>query len=296
MQKTVRGTLTFDGIGLHSGRAARVRVLPASGEYGIWFKRLDVVGADPMILAAWDRVTDTRMCTVLSNAEGVSVSTVEHLMAALAGCGVDNALIEIDGPEVPIMDGSSRAFVQAIQARGLREVEGEARVIRILAPIEVIDNGRVARIEPADAFEIDFAIDFADTAIGVQAATLPMGPGAFAEELMDCRTFCRKAEVEALKSIGLARGGSLENAIVVDGAEVLNAGGLRRPDEFVRHKMLDAVGDLALAGAPIIGRYIGRKAGHEMTNKLLRALFAAPGSWRFEVIETEAPIRRSAAI
>jgi UDP-3-O-[3-hydroxymyristoyl] N-acetylglucosamine deacetylase len=296
MQKTVRGTLTFDGIGLHSGRAARVRVLPASGEYGIWFKRLDVVGADPMILAAWDRVTDTRMCTVLSNAEGVSVSTVEHLMAALAGCGVDNALIEIDGPEVPIMDGSSRAFVQAIQARGLREVEGEARVIRILAPIEVIDNGRVARIEPADAFEIDFAIDFADTAIGVQAATLPMGPGAFAEELMDCRTFCRKAEVEALKSIGLARGGSLENAIVVDGAEVLNAGGLRRPDEFVRHKMLDAVGDLALAGAPIIGRYIGRKAGHEMTNKLLRALFAAPGSWRFEVIETEAPTRRSAAI
>ena len=201
MQTTLRGALTFDGIGLHSGRPVRLRILPASGEYGIWFKRLDVVGLDQMIPAVWDRVTDTRMCTLLSNADGVSVSTVEHLMAALAGLGVANALIELDGPEVPIMDGSSRAFVQAIQARGLRAVDGEARKIRILKPVEVIDQGRVARLEPSDGFEIDFAIVFEDEAIGAQAEILSMGPGAFAEELMECRTFCRKAEVDALRSV-----------------------------------------------------------------------------------------------
>ena len=209
--------------------------------------------------------------------------------------GVTNALIELDGPEVPIMDGSSRGFVQAIQARGLRHVDGEARAIRILKPVEVVDQGRVARLEPSDGFEIDFEIVFEDAAIGAQSARLDMGPGVFADQLMECRTFCRKAEVDALQKMGLARGGSLENAIVVDGGEVLNPGGLRRPDEFVRHKMLDAVGDLALAGAPIIGRYVGRKAGHEMTNKLLRALFAAPDAWRFEVVEHEAPARRAAA-
>ncbi|MFT4792371.1 MAG: UDP-3-O-[3-hydroxymyristoyl] N-acetylglucosamine deacetylase [Paracoccaceae bacterium] len=295
MQTTLRGALTFDGIGLHSGRPVRLRILPASGEYGIWFKRLDVVGLDPMIPAAWDRVTDTRMCTLLSNTDGVSVSTVEHLMAALAGMGVTNALIELDGPEVPIMDGSSRGFVQAIQARGLRNVDGEARVIRILKPVEVIDHGRVARLEPSDKFEIDFEIVFEDAAIGAQSKVLAMGPGVFAEQLMDCRTFCRKAEVDALQKMGLAQGGSLENAIVVDGGEVLNPGGLRRPDEFVRHKMLDAVGDLALAGAPIIGRYVGRKAGHEMTNKLLRALFAAPDAWCSDVIEQDVPARHTAA-
>jgi UDP-3-O-[3-hydroxymyristoyl] N-acetylglucosamine deacetylase len=195
------------------------------------------------------------------------------------------------------MDGSSRAFVQAIQARGLRAVEGEARAIRILKTIEVIDKGRIARLEPCDGFEIDFAIDFAETAIGVQEAVLSMAAGDFAAELMECRTFCRKNEVDALQKMGLARGGSLDNAIVVDGGEVLNPEGLRRPDEFVRHKMLDVVGDLALAGSPIIGRYVGRKAGHEMTNKLLRALFAAPEAWCFDVVETDAaPTRSRAAV
>lgn len=296
MQTTLRGALTFDGIGLHSGRPVRLRILPASGEYGIWFKRLDVVGLDQMIPALWDRVTDTRLCTLLSNADGVTVSTVEHLMAALAGMGVTNALIELNGPEVPIMDGSSRAFVQAIQARGLRNVDGEARAIRILKPIEVIDQGRVARLEPAAGFEIDFEIVFEDAAIGAQSHVLDMTPGAFAEQLMDCRTFCRKAEVDMLQKMGLAQGGSLDNAIVVDGGEVLNPGGLRRPDEFVRHKMLDAVGDLALAGAPIIGRYVGRKAGHEMTNKLLRALFAAPDAWCFETVDHDMPARHAVAL
>lgn len=294
MQTTVRGAISFDGIGLHSGRPARLRILPASGEYGIWFKRMDVVGLDPMIPAAWDRVTDTRMCTLLSNEDGVSVSTVEHLMAALAGCGVRNALIEIDGPEIPIMDGSSREFVRAIRARGLRMVEGEARAIRILKTVEVIDGDRVARLEPGEGFSIDFGIEFAEPAIGRQHASVDLAEGAFERELSDCRTFCRAHEVEALRRMGLAQGGGLHNAVVVDGAAVLNPEGLRRPDEFVRHKALDAVGDLYLAGAPIIGRYVGAKGGHEMNNRILRALFARPDAWMFETIPAEAPLKVAA--
>ncbi len=285
MQTTVKHELTFEGVGLHSGAPARLRILPASGEYGIWFKRTDLRDADNMIPARHDAVTDTRLCTKLENRDGASVSTVEHLMAALAGCGVDNALIEIDGPEVPIMDGSSRMFAEAIAKAGLRKVEGEDRVIRILKPVEVEDGGRVARLEPSDSFEIDFGIEFEDAAIGAQSCAMRLVNGAFLDQLQDNRTFVRKAEVDMLQKIGLARGGSLDNAIVVDGAAVLNPGGLRRRDEFVRHKMLDAVGDLSLAGAPIVGRYVGRKAGHEMTNKLLRALFSQPDAWRYEAAE-----------
>ena len=287
MQATVKSTIEFRGHGLHSGRPARLRIRPASVNYGIWFKRVDVDAdgsdRDAMIQARWDLVADTRLCTVIRNRDGVSVSTVEHIMAALAGCGVINALVEIDGPEVPIMDGSSRAFAAGIRNAGLVGLRGEARAIRILRPIEVEDNGRIARLEPANSFEIDFGIDFDDAAIGSQSLTMSLVNGAFVEHLADCRTFCRKAEVEAMQAAGLALGGSLDNAIVVDGDKVLNPEGLRHADEFVRHKMLDAVGDLALAGAPIIGRYVGRRAGHEMNNKVLRALFAQPDAWRFEV-------------
>ncbi|MDF2234892.1 UDP-3-O-acyl-N-acetylglucosamine deacetylase [Albimonas sp. CAU 1670] len=287
MQATVRSAIEFRGCGLHSGRPARLRILPASVNYGIWFKRVDVEadgsGRDAMIHARWDLVADTRLCTVIRNRDGVSVSTIEHIMAALAGCGVTNALVEIDGPEVPIMDGSSVAFAEGIRGAGLVGLRGEARAIRILKPIEVEDGGRLARLEPADNFEIDFGIEFEDAAIGSQSLKLTLVNGAFMEHLADCRTFCRQAEVDAMQKAGLALGGSLDNAIVVDGAQVLNPGGLRRPDEFVRHKMLDAVGDLALAGAPIIGRYVGRRAGHEMNNRVLRALFGNPDAWRVEV-------------
>lgn len=298
MQATVRSAIEFRGCGLHSGRPARLRILPASVNYGIWFKRVDVAAdgtdRDPMIQARWDQVADTRLCTVIRNRDGVQVSTIEHVMAAIAGCGVTNALVEIDGPEVPIMDGSAAAFAEGIRHAGLVGLQGEARAIRILKPVEIEDAGRTARLEPADRFEIDFGIDFADAAIGSQSLTLSLVNGAFMEHLADCRTFCRQAEVDAMQKAGLALGGSLENAIVVDGDKVLNPGGLRRPDEFVRHKMLDAVGDLALAGAPIIGRYVGRRAGHEMNNLILRALFARPDAWRFEV--APAPIRQGLRI
>lgn len=254
-------------------------ILPAPAHHGIVFRRTDVVGADPVVPAIWDAVTPSRLCTLVENADGVSVSTIEHVMAALIGAGVHNALIEIDGPEVPILDGSSAPFVAGIQARGLRVFDAPLRAIRVLKPVEVREGAAVARLEPAPALEIDFSIEFADAAIGRQEKSLNMANGAFVRELANSRTFCRQSDVDAMRANGLALGGTYENAVVVDGDRVLSPGGLRHADEAVRHKMLDAMGDLALAGAPILGRYTGSRAGHALTNRLLRALFADPKAW-----------------
>lgn len=240
---------------------------------------------DRLIAARWENVSSARLCTKIQNADGVSVSTIEHLMAALAGCGVQNALVDIDGPEVPILDGSSAEFVAGIVSRGLRHLAKPVRAIEVLQTVEVTDGLATARLDPADTLHIDFEIDFADAAIGRQGMTLNMANGAFARELCDSRTFCRRADVEAMRANGLALGGTYENAVVVDGAEVLSPGGLRRTDEAVRHKMLDALGDLALAGAPILGRYTGIRAGHSLTNRLLRALFTTPGAYRMVICD-----------
>jgi UDP-3-O-[3-hydroxymyristoyl] N-acetylglucosamine deacetylase len=220
---------------------------------------------------------------VIENEAGVSVSTIEHVMAALAGFAVHNALIEIDGPEVPILDGSAVPFIEGFMAAGLDEQDQPVRAVRVLAPVEVREGDAVARLEPADMLEIDFRIDFEDAAIGVQARRLNMANGAFVRELSDSRTFCRQADVDAMRANGLALGGTLENAVVIDGDRVLSPGGLRHADEPVRHKMLDAVGDLALAGGPILGRYVGERAGHALTNRLLRALFAEPSA--YEIVD-----------
>jgi UDP-3-O-[3-hydroxymyristoyl] N-acetylglucosamine deacetylase len=200
-------------------------------------------------------------------------------MAALGAFGVDNLLIDVDGPEVPILDGSARPFVDAIAAAGLAWTVGPRRAIAVLAPIAVERGDASAALAPADRFEAGFAIDFPDRAIGRQTLSLAVTPESFARELADSRTFVRLAEIEALRASGLALGGGLDNAVVVDGARVLNRGGLRRPNEFVRHKLLDAVGDLALAGAPILARYEGVKAGHELNNLLLRRLFERFDAW-----------------
>jgi UDP-3-O-[3-hydroxymyristoyl] N-acetylglucosamine deacetylase len=230
--------------------------------------------------ARWDHVTPAKLCTVIENADGVSVSTIEHLMAALAGSGIHNALIEIDAPEVPILDGSALSFVAAFLAAGIEQQDRPIRAIRVLKPVEVTEGDATARLDPADMLEIDFSIDFEDAAIGWQSRQLNMANGAFVRELSDSRTFCRHSDVEAMRERGLALGGTLENAVVFDGDRVLSPGGLRHDDEPVRHKMLDAVGDLALAGGPILGRYTGERAGHALTNRLLRALFADPAAWR----------------
>lgn len=275
MQQTLKTAVTFQGVGLHSGRAVRMVVHPASADYGIWFRRTDLTG-DTLIPARWDAVEPTSLCTFLTNGHGATVQTVEHLMAALAGLGVHNALIEIDGPEVPILDGSSMPFVARILARGLIEQAMPVRAFRVLKTVEVCEGDALARLEPAEMLEIDFAIDFSEAAIGRQSRRMNMSNGSFVRELSDSRTFCRAADVDAMRERGLALGGTLENAVVFDGDRILTPGGLRHPDEPVRHKMLDALGDLSLAGGPILGRYTGIRAGHSLTNRLLRKLFADP--------------------
>jgi UDP-3-O-[3-hydroxymyristoyl] N-acetylglucosamine deacetylase len=280
VQNTLKSPAAFTGLGLHSGLPVRMVVHPADADHGIWFRRTDVADLDAMVPARWDAVTPSRLCTVVENADGVSVSTIEHVMAALAGSAIHNALIEIDGPEVPILDGSSLAFVAGFLTAGIEEQDAPIRAVRVLKAVEVRDGDAVARLEPADMLEIDFSIDFADAAIGVQSRVLNMANGAFVRELSDSRTFCRQSDVDAMRANGLALGGTLDNAVVIDGDRVLSPGGLRHADEPVRHKMLDALGDLALAGGPILGRYTGVRAGHALTNRLLRALFADPAAFR----------------
>jgi UDP-3-O-[3-hydroxymyristoyl] N-acetylglucosamine deacetylase len=275
------------GKGVHSGKSARLRILPASAEYGIWFRRVDVTDRNNLIPALYDFVNDTQMCTRLANDEGVEISTVEHLMAALAGTGIQNAMIEIDGPEVPIMDGSSFPFVQAILDMGVQGLDAPVRAIRILKEVSIQFGETVATLKPSKTLEIDFSIEFADQAIGHQQKTLEMANGAFVRELSDCRTFCQRKDVDALHAVGLGQGGGLENAIIIDGGSVLNPEGFRRNDECVRHKMLDALGDLALAGAPILGKYVGVRSGHRATNLLLRELFSTPDAWEMVVCDNE---------
>jgi len=276
-QRTLRRAFNLVGTGLHSGRPVRLSVRPASAEHGIWFRRVDVTDKENMIPASWNAVNDTRLCTRLCNEHGVEISTVEHLMAALAGCGIHSALIEVDGPELPILDGSSRQFVREILKAGIQDLDAPLRVFRVTQPVKVEENGATAELLPSDCLSIDFTIDYPGTPIGRQSREMRMANGSFVHELSDCRTFCLGADVTAMKAAGLALGGTLENAIVVDPVGVRNPGGLRRGDEYVRHKMLDVLGDLALAGAPIVGTYRGHKAGHGITNKLLRRAFALPG-------------------
>ena len=279
MQTTLKRAVTFTGIGLHSGETVTMTVAPASVDFGIWFNRVDL-GVNAMIPALWNAVGEARLCTKISNDHGALVGTIEHIMAALAGCGIQNALIDIDGPEVPVMDGSSAEFVTEFLAAGLIKEDGAQYAIEVLKPVEVQTGDAIARLSPAANLEIDFHIDFTDAAIGRQDKVLNMANGTFVRELCDSRTFCRQRDVDAMRANGLALGGSVSNAVVVEGADVLTPGGLRHTDEAVRHKMLDALGDLALAGAPILGRYEGHRAGHALTNKLLRALFADDTAYR----------------
>lgn len=296
VQTTVASKVRFDGVGLHSGAPVCMVVAPAPANTGITFVRSDIVSdaadlRDAIIPARWDHVVPSQLCTLIRNEDGAEVSTIEHIMAALAGCGINNATVSIDGPEVPILDGSAAPFVDGLLAVGLVTQDGPTRALKILKPVEVTNGSAKARLEPAETLEIDFHIDFADEAIGVQDKRLVMANGAFVRELSNCRTFCRKADVDHMQQNGLALGGTFDNAVVVDGQDVLSPGGLRRADEPVRHKMLDALGDLYLAGAPILGRYVGEKSGHAMTNALLRELFATRGAWAYVTVDAPTAAR-----
>ncbi len=280
-QHTLAGPAIIAGVGVHTGERVRVSIRPAPVNTGIVFVRTDVKAGDNRVSVAPETVVKTQLGTVIGNAAGVTVSTIEHLMAALSALNVDNAVVELDGPEVPIMDGSALPFVTLLDRAGRRGQEAPRRYIEVLQTVEAVDGDKRASIAPCDRFVMDFEIAFPTPVIGRQRVVLNLTEAAFRAELADCRTFGFVHEVEALRAMGLARGGSLENAIVIDGDRILNPEGLRRSDEFVRHKALDAVGDLYVLGAPVLGRFTGVKAGHDMNNRLVRALAAKRSAWRW---------------
>ena len=279
-ERTLVAPAIIAGVGVHTGRRVRLAVRPASAGTGIVFVRTDVTDRDNRIPVSGEAVVDARLNTMIANADDVRLSTIEHLMAAFAALGVSNAVIEVDGPELPILDGSARDFVNLLDRAGFRRQPTPVRYIEILEPIQVEEGDKRAALLPCDRYEMRMEIDFPSAAIGNQVVDFVVDEATFRTEIMAARTFGFAHEVEALRQAGLARGGSLENAVVIDGDDILNPGGLRMEREFVRHKALDAIGDLYVLGAPILGRYEGYKAGHALNNKLVRALLAAPDAWR----------------
>ncbi len=288
-QQTLARPVTCRGIGVHSGQAARLTLLPAPPDTGLVFVRTDLPGL-PVIPARAANVVGTTLATSLGR-EGAEVSTVEHLLAALHGLGIDNAVAEVDGPEVPIMDGSAAPFVRLLDAAGRVVLDAPRRTLVVDRPVRVREGGREIAVEPADRLEIAYEIAFDHPAIPPQSLTLAVDPARFVAELAPARTFGFLAEVEALKARGLARGGSLENAVVVGPDRVLNPEGLRFPDEFVRHKALDLVGDLALLGLPLRGRVSVSRGGHQLHTRLVRALLDDPSAWH--LTGCEAPLRQA---
>jgi len=278
-QKTLRHPVAFVGIGLHCGRQVSMVVHPAEANTGILFLRKDMPAGEGLIAASWHNVVDTEMSTTIGNDYGHTIDTVEHLMAALRGCGVDNALVEVDGPEVPIMDGSAEPFVNMIERVGLREQDAPRHAIWIQRPVEVREGDKYATLMPASTLRISVEIAFDNALVGSQTLSLELVDGAFRRQVARARTFSFMHQVAALKRRGLIKGGLLDNAILVDGERIVNASGLRYRDEFVRHKVLDCLGDLALAGAPILGHYQAYKPGHELNYRLLHALFERRDAW-----------------
>ena len=290
-QRTLKTSIRTKGVGLHTGARVELALHPAPENSGVVFRRTDL--AQPAIIPATAaNVGDTRLSSTLK-ADGASVSTVEHLMSALAGLGIDNLRVDIAGPEVPIMDGSAGPFVYLLQTAGIVEQQAAKKFLRIVAPVEVREGDKWARFSPYAGFRLDFTIDFPHPVFGSENkhAVVDFAEHSYAKDVARARTFGFMAEVEAMRSMGLALGGSLQNAIVLDETRVLNSEGLRYENEFVRHKVLDAIGDLYLIGGPLIGEYAAFKSGHGLNNQLARALLAQPAA--FEIVsfarEAEAP-------
>ena len=271
------------GVGLHSGERVAMTLHPASPGTGIVFRRSDVPGGAGRIPALWDRVCDTTRCSAIANGAGTRVATVEHLMAAFAGCEIDNAVVELDGPEVPIMDGSAAPFVFLIECAGIVSQDVGRRFIRVAREVSVGDGERHVRLTPGEGLSVGIEIDFDNPHVSRQTHRFEIDGPAFRDELCRARTFGFATDIEEMRNRGLAQGGSLRNAVVVGENGVINEGGLRYDDEFVRHKALDAVGDLYLAGAPIVGAYQGVRASHGLNNVLLRTLFSDEDAW--EMVE-----------
>ena len=272
-QQTIKQSFSLKGVGLHSGKKVNLTFQPAKANNGIKFFRTDVLN-DNSIDAIWSNVSSTTLCTTISNDKGVSVSTIEHLMSALSGMHIDNANILIDGPEVPIMDGSSFPFVEKLELVGIEILKRDRKILIVNKEVQVNNNDSFARIVPNKQFSIDFQIDFKSSLINKQACQLQLINGNYKSDISTARTFGFEKDVDYLRSNGLALGGSLDNAVVVGEYNILNKEGLRFEDEFVRHKILDSIGDLYLAGNPIHGYFYGNKSGHYLNNQLLRKLFS----------------------
>ncbi len=279
-EQTITAPAICAGVGVHTGQRVRLAIRPAQAGTGIVFVRTDISDRDNRIKVSGDAVVDARLNTMIENAAGVRLSTIEHLMAAFCALGVSNAIVEVDGPELPILDGSALPFVQLLDRAGFRRQSNPVQYIEILEPIRVTDGDKHAALLPCDRYEMRFEIDFDAAVIGNQVVDFVVDEPTFRNEIMAARTFGFAHEVQALRQAGLARGGSLENAVVIDEGQILNPGGLRMEREFVRHKALDAIGDLYVLGAPLLGRYEGYKAGHAVNNLLVRALLANPQAWR----------------
>jgi UDP-3-O-[3-hydroxymyristoyl] N-acetylglucosamine deacetylase len=276
-QRTLKHAIQCSGVGLHTGARVSMTLHPAEPGHGVVMRRRDLPGR-PELAATWRNGRRTPLCTTLER-DGVQIGTIEHLMSALAGCEIDNVLVDLDGPEVPIMDGSAAPFVFLIECAGIVRQDAPRRAIKVLKPVGVEDGTRRARLTPGPGLSIDFEIDFDSAIVARQSWSSPITRAQFKAELARARTFGFLHEVDQLRENGLARGGSLNNAVVISDDGVLNAGGLRYPDEFVRHKVLDVVGDLYLAGAPVQGAFSGIRSGHAMNLQLLQALFADPTAW-----------------
>jgi UDP-3-O-[3-hydroxymyristoyl] N-acetylglucosamine deacetylase len=293
-QTTLGGSISIAGIGVHSGAPVRITLFPAPAGTGIQFRRTNAAtGATRTFRAHVDHVGQTDFCTVLGHEEGGKVSTVEHLLAAFRGLGVDNAVVSIDNDEMPIMDGSSRAFVEAIDTMGIARLSAPKSVLRVAKPVRVQQGRAWAELLPySKGFRLEVEIDFSNRAIGRQGIVMDLTPKSFRRELSYARTFGFMQDFAKLSAIGLARGSALDNTIVLDEERVMNPEGLRARDEFVRHKALDAVGDLALAGLPIKGLYRSYCGGHKLNIAMVRALYADPTAW---TIETPVPVPAHAA-
>ena len=283
MQNTIKTSVSLNGVGLHSGRDIQLSLHPAEENTGIVFIRTDVTDKNNVIPALWNKVADTQLCSVIANEDGVSVGTIEHLMSALRGLNIDNVRIELDGAEVPVMDGSAMPFVELIENAGVEAQAAPRKIIRILKDVTVEKDGKRVTLSPADGYVFGGMIVYDHPNIGNQGYEVQLLNGNFRHDIAEARTFGFLKEVEWMRSQGLALGGSLDNAIVLNDDGVMNPNGLRFDDEFIRHKLLDAIGDLYLAGAPIMGAYDGYKAGHEMNNLILHALFADESA--YEIVE-----------
>jgi UDP-3-O-[3-hydroxymyristoyl] N-acetylglucosamine deacetylase len=289
-QHTLRREVRLTGIGLHSGEDVNIVIKPAKSCTGVIFKRVDLTPV-VQIPAKVDMVLDTSLATVIGIGD-VTISTVEHCMAALYALGVDNAIVEVDGPEVPVLDGSAEPYVLAVNKVGLKKLRAPRKILKVLKPIRVQDGDKFSILRPSEGFSITYSIDFEDGFPGEQHFFLEIKPDTFASQLCRARTFGFLRDVEMLRSIGKARGASMDNAIALEDGKVLNPEGLRMPDEMVRHKMLDAVGDLALSGVAIRGHLVVHKGGHELHRKLVSVLLSRPDAWTLE--DRKAPAKRKA--